>query len=323
MKSTFCPHLWDGFTIIRTGDVFSCCHIKPARSGNINRTRLVDLVNVPEIIEHRTKSLKGELWCYGECNFIRKSMDAATIPACVEVDYLKLKRLDLVFGDKCNISCIMCKQAARRPRRPEVLDPRILIKMIDITPFEGVILQGGEPSFISECLAYMDHLENAGKGYTILTNGLLIDDSMAERLSRHANRVIVSVNAATRGTHEKVNRGSKFDRVIENIQRLRTARQRNRGNVAIIGRMTLTVLALHEIPLFIRKYREFGFDSINFGYDKATVPGYLASNKDFKNRLRSEIVAALEVADTSTIDTLRLEQLDLCPAQAESVPYRH
>ncbi|MFQ6060012.1 MAG: radical SAM protein [Thermoplasmata archaeon] len=323
MKSTFCPHLWDGFTIIRTGDVFSCCKIKPVRLGNIYRTRLIDLVNVPEAVEHRRKSLEGELWCYEECNFIRKNNGLGTIPDNVEIDYLELKRLDILFGEQCNISCIMCKQAARRPRRPEVLNPDVLVEKVDISPFEDIILQGGEPLFIPECLAYMGYLESAGKRYTLLTNGLLIDDAMADRLSRHANRVIISLNAATREVHEKVNRGSRFDRVIDNIERLRSSRRRNGGVMRIIGRMTLTVPSLHEIPLFIQKYKELGFDGINFGYDKETVPGYLASNTDLTDQIRSEVVRAMKGANRGTIDSLRLEQLGLYPTQADGVRYQY
>ena len=54
--------------------------------------------------------------------------------------------------------------------------------------------------------------------------------------------------------------------------------------VVIVGHMTIVVENVHEIPDFIRKRDEFGFEHINFGYDKK-VPPYLADNPELKDEL--------------------------------------
>ena len=75
--------------------------------------------------------------------------------------------------------------------------------------------------------------------------------------------------------------------------------------------MTITIPALSEIPLFLKTYKELGFDRINFGYDRDTVPTYLQDHPEFTAALRNEITSAMSVADCSKIDSLRLSQLGL------------
>lgn len=315
MDTAFCPHLWRAFAIRNNGDVFNCCLSKPVRIGNIYKDDLKTFSKLQIVIEARKRSLTGTLECYNGCNFIKKDIPPEKIPTHINVKYSDLKRLDLMFGEACNIACIMCKQAAKVNKSQDVLDTSVLIEHIDVEPFQDIALQGGEPLFIPECLQYMDYLEDVGKGYTILTNGLLIDEAMTERLVHHANRVIVSINAATKTTHDHINVGSRFEHVISNLRRLRNERDRAGTNLKIIGRMTITTASLHEIPLFIKKFQEFGADYINFGYDKATVPQYLSENPEFFSDLRKKTIEALKESNLELIDTLKLIYLGLVPSK--------
>ncbi|MDI3484795.1 MAG: hypothetical protein PWQ50_15 [Methanolobus sp.] len=309
--STYCPQLWDGVTIDNKGNVFSCCHIQPGSFGNIYSSKLIDLVNNEKAVQYRIASIKGCLDCYSNCNLLntdRIHLPSSTLPYC---KYDEMSRLHLNFGEKCNIACIMCKQPERYKKNKEMLDPDVLIRNIDITPFQEIVIQGGETLFIPQCIQYMDYLASHEKKYTILTNGTLIDDAMADKLSREANVVSISINAATKETHEKVNRGSKWENVISGIEKLVEFRSQNKSSLTIYGRMTLTIHSLHEIPLFLETYKDIGFDRINFGFDKSTVPGYLRNNPEFKKMLSESVREKLKFADCSKIDYLRLEQLGL------------
>lgn len=309
----FCPHLWDTITIDHRGDVFSCCLIQPVRMGSIYSDYLADLINSPEITRLRQESLAGTLPCYAGCNLIDKTKtnlmrhdDLQSI-----ANYQKLHTLYVDFGMKCNISCIMCKQKDRYKTDQTLLNAEMLIRHIDIQPFVNIFLQGGEPLFIHECRKFMDHLAEKKKKYSLLTNGLLIDKEMAARLAQEANIISISLNAATRKTHEMVNRGSSWERVLGNIQYLREYREKYNTNLSINGRMTITVPALPEIPQFLKRYEDFGFDTINFGYDRDTVPEYLHQNPEPAANLSEEIASVMSSVDRSRIDSLRLTQLGL------------
>ena len=313
-----CPLLWNGFGINNRGDVFSCCHMIPPKLGNIYETTLRELANSPAALENRRASLEGKLKCLPSCNLINYEKEPVE-PQNEYTEYQKMSYLHLNFGHYCNILCVMCKIQIHRKKDRSILAPEMLIGNIDLSPFKEIVIQGGEPLFISECKKYLDYLGQIGKKYVLLTNGILIDGRMAYQLARDADRVVISINAATKQTHEFVNKGSNFDRVTSNIQKMIHAREREHTNLVLHGRMTLTTHALHEIPRFIRRYRGLGFDRINFGYDRATVPEYLAQNPGFREQLSKHILDALKQAELANINLLRLEQLSLIPrSYAES-----
>lgn len=308
---TFCSYLWDSIYINRSGEVFACCHQKPIPYGNIHDAPLTELVNSPSAIRLRADSLKGQLSCYPSCTLLDKQRSVPRGHERERIEYSSLKRLHISFGEACNIRCVMCNNPQNHAASPILLDPKVVIRNIDLTPFITIMLRGGEPLVIRECLEYMDYLEEIGKRYTILTNGTLIDDARAQRLAEHAHSVIVSLNGATKEGHESVNKGSHFERVVENIQRMRRARDSLGSGMILVGHMTITTSNLHEVPLFLRSFREFGFDRVNFGYWKETVPPYLATHPEFAERLREETSAAMQEVGELDVDALRLKLLGL------------
>jgi len=316
----FCPQLWDGVYINRAGNVYPCCHQNPVCLGNIRESRLADLVNGGFALEARRRSLNGTLDCYPSCTLLDKASIRRSGDETPSVAYGRMRRLHVSFGEACNIRCAMCSHPLRHARNPIVLDASIVIRNVEITPFEEIVLQGGEPLYVPACSEYMSYLESVGKRYTLLTNGLLIDDATAERLARHAKIVSISINGATKVTHERVNRGSDFERVLSSIETLRKARSRLGTDMMISGRMTLTPQNVHEIPQFLRTFRDLGIDRVNFGFVRETVPPFLAVKRELAAQLRREVSATLIESGGEDVDVLRLHQLGLLDGAV--TPYR-
>ena len=307
---TFCPELWNSVSIDHRGNVFSCCLNKPAKLGNIYKNRLSDMINCDDLIKHRDASLSGCLDCYSGCTWVKKGAKEAH-PNSSVIEYNNLKTITIAFGESCNISCIMCRQRKRSAEVKERLDPEALIKNVSIDPFSTIFLTGGEPLLMEESLAYMSHLSKIGKRFGLSTNGMLLNESVSRFLAPNINFITISLNAATKEMHEMVNRGSSFDTVLNNIRYLRGLRESMSLRFDIIGRMTITVESLKEIPAFIQNYQKLGFDKINFGFDKETVPKYIDNDPVFKNTLRNEIISELRVSDCKNVDTHRLSVLGL------------
>ena len=317
---TFCSYLWEGIYINRSGEVFACCHQKPVPYGNIHSAPLSELVNSFSALRLRSDALKGKLSCYPSCNLLDKEHSFPQGNERMRIDYKSLKRLHISFGEACNIRCVMCNNPQNHATNPILLDPKVVIRNVDVTPFMTIMLRGGEPLVLRQCLAYMDYLEEIGKRYTILTNGILIDDSRAHRLAEHAHSVIVSLNGATKEGHESVNKGSCFERVVENIKRMKRARDSLGSKLIIVGHMTITTSNIHEVPLFLRLFKELGFDRVNFGLVKETVPTYLASHPEFAKRLREETAVAMREVGELDVDALRLKLLGLWqPAPTKNI----
>ena len=126
-----------------------------------------------------------------------------------------------------------------------------------------------------------------------------------------------SLNAASKEIHEIVNAGSKFEKVLRNVKRVVDAKREVGGEVLIGGQMTIVEQNIHEIPEFIVKREEFGFEVSKFSYDWR-VPRLLARDPALKSRLTEEIGAAIETAmrgkaagELKRIHTERLSMLGL------------
>ncbi len=282
-KKTFCPRLWDEVFISKNGDVFSCCHKKPAALGNIHQTDLRDICNSRIIQGLRESSLSGRLGCYRKCSILRR--DKALEAKGCRIDYRGLRRLKLSFSDACNINCLMCR---RRAFDNVSLEFGLLKKRIDLAHFESLEIQGGEPLFIRAAKEFFDYAVSLGKKPSFLTNGTLIDDKWAIKIAAHSSFIYFSINAATKETHEYINRGSKWELVLDNIRKVGEARKSLSSGLKIVGHMTIVPKNVAEVPLFIRGFRELGFDKINFGYDWK-VPFYLKCHPLVARRIGFEV----------------------------------
>ncbi len=306
-KQTFCPRLWNEVFINKEGGVFTCCHKKPHVLGNIYHEKLQDICNNRIIQDLRQESLTGRLACYNSCTILRKDKDVA-LKVNLKINYSDLKRMKISFADVCNINCIMC---GRNLRDKKSLDFETIKRQVDLSPFSNIEIQGGEPLFIEEAKKFFDHASSLNKKVSFLTNGILINDEWAKKIALYSSFVYFSLNAATKETHEFINRGSKWEVVLENIQKVHRARNALHTAVKIIGHMTIVRRNVKEIPLFINIFKKLGFDSINFGYN-IQVPFYLKCHPFKLIRLRQKIKDAIKNSDDPlSISDYRLKLLRL------------
>lgn len=299
-NDTFCPILWDSLLIDPDGSIFSCCHCKPGLLGNIYQNKLSDVYNNETIQKFRKDSLAGTLHCYPTCILLDKTKHYNT-----EVSIGNYSKLMVRFGSKCHIHCIMCYYDRNGPTLSfERMKPNL-----ELSPFKHIDITGGEPLFIQDAKAFFDYAASLGKKVSLMSNGLLIDDEWAEKIARHSAFIYISLNAATKETHELVNKGSHWEKVMVNVQRLRDAKVRLGTNVMIHGHMTIVIENLHEVADFIRRFPQFGFENISFGFDYH-VPPYLREHPEIMQKVSKEVTSAVgQCSDPSLIDANRLKQL--------------
>ncbi|OVE78102.1 hypothetical protein BVX98_01375 [bacterium F11] len=306
---TTCPMLWDDVFISEDGNVYACCHSQPAILGNIYENHLRDIVNGESAQRMRRFSLEGKLLCYPSCSLLDKKKIVKNPNRDITTDYDTLKSLKILFGEKCNISCIMCPQDHKRELS---IDHERMAQNLDLTPFESIEIQGGEPMFIRSANRFYDYAASHKKKVSFLTNGLLMNTNWAEKIAKHSGWIYVSLNAATKKTHEIVNRGSEWEKVMKNIQMLRTARNEHNTNLKIKGHMTIVKENIDEIPEFIQQHKAFGFDEIDFGFN-FDIPLYLKTHPNTKRTLKKQVQEAIQSFDgnNTVIQDLRLKMLGL------------
>jgi MoaA/NifB/PqqE/SkfB family radical SAM enzyme len=299
-----CSWIHEGLTILPTGDVCACCHKLPGTVGNIYENTLEEIFNGDRIKEFRQQEIDGTLPCLKGCNIPQGDV----LEDSIHHDYqTNLRRLQVEFGERCNIRCVMCPQDHKSTVE---LDPDVLVRNIDIPPScTNVHFFGGEPTILKSARKLFDHCIEQGTKITLITNGLAISEDMAAKIALHAKSISFSLNAASKEIHEIVNEGSKFEKVLRNIKRVIDAKARLKGAAIVIGHMTIVAQNLHEIPQFIRKRKEFGFQFVNFGYD-VRVKRVLARDPALKARLVAEIRAAIEEVPSGERAKFQLARLE-------------
>lgn len=292
-QSTYCPNLWTDAFIDDKGRVYGCCHTMPFRLGNLHAATLEEIWNGWRWRSARALSLGRILPCYDRCRLLDAEA-RATRPVRGEgasAPYARLRRIKILFGELCNIRCVMCPQDHRSTRQ---LSVGLLKRSVDFTHIESIEIQGGEPLAMKECkAAYRWLTEDLGKKVNFLTNGTLISEVWAERIARGSDWLYVSVNGVEPETIERVSAGLRYDRLVEGIRRLQEARTRLGCPLELVGSFTIVPENIREVARFPDLCKRLGLDRAEFGYDIVSVPRWCDDHPEEAARIRDTLQAIL------------------------------
>ena len=177
-----------------------------------------------------------------------------------------------ITGTWCNLECTHCINASGpndpwlKPIAPEVA--REAIREADELGVKEIYFTGGEPFLHGEILALLaDALAVAPT--TVLTNGTLIDDAMADRLAALARgaayslEIRVSLDDTDPEKNDRVRGAGAFDKAVRAIQLLH-----ERGLLPIV---TATEITRHEHAGGQRMYERFRGFLTGLGIEKPRV----------------------------------------------------
>lgn len=190
----------------------------------------------------------------------------------------------------CNLRCPMClmslpaEDRARYGRADQELSPGRVIELVrqgaeagqKAMGFGGLwepLLEPALPEIVAEArkAGLVDVMFN--------TNGLLLTEKTGRALMEAGlTRLMISLDAASRETYEKMRVGSDFETVVANIENFMSLRRRL-GRALPLVRISFcrTAVNEHELGPFIARWREAAdFFSIQaYGrYESAYPPGF-------------------------------------------------
>jgi len=127
--------------------------------------------------------------------------------------------------NRCGARCLACCEDSGPDRawrdelsREEALELARRIIACDV-PY--VAFGGGEPLGVAHCFEVFETLTEGGVAIKLETDGSRIDDAVADRIAALAlDCVQISVDGATRATHERMRPGSSFASAVGAIRRL-------------------------------------------------------------------------------------------------------
>jgi len=236
---------------------------KDALIGNLYEESFDEIWNSKKAIEIRKNALKS---CYFHCiipQCIAKSnYNIRLVPPNSEINFkLKQKsypKMVCIGADsECNASCIMCRPHISRMsgEELEIASKRIQELYIPILKdAKWLTLSTTADPFASRNTRLL--MKTAAETYpdlkfNLITNGILCDKfncddiGITERLSR----VMVSVHAATEETYNKVVKNGNFNKVLENLDWLKSLLEKE-SIAQLFMAFVVTPKNYHEIPLF-------------------------------------------------------------------------
>ena len=195
--------------------------------------------------------------------------------------------LDIEPNNTCNFRCPHC-QVPYWSKPASYLDAERFARILRQVPhLAGVKLQGmGEPLLNKHLAGLLKLGESRGLSMQFISNGSVLSDETAAALADlSAAEIAFSLDGATKETFERIRAGGTFERVIENIRRLVSARGPKRKPV-LSGWTLATRENVGELARIVRLAKEIGLDRL-------TIQTFLSDwgKKDMKARTDEHRVA--------------------------------
>ncbi len=157
----------------------------------------------------------------------------------------------------CNLNCIHCRAGACPEADPNQLttdEGKSLIDGIRKVGTPILIMTGGEPLLRSDFFELADHAVKSGLRAVIATNGVLVDDSIAQDLAKVGiPRASVSIDGSSAQDHDGFRKiPGAFDASLKGIECLRSA------GVDVQINTTLTRRNRHQLADIIKLAESVG-----------------------------------------------------------------
>lgn len=121
---------------------------------------------------------------------------------------------------KCNLHCVHCLSDAGVSAGNELTTPecRVLVDQLTALKVFQVNIGGGEPFMREDFLDLLKYCHERGLVTCVSTNGMLIDDGLAKRLSRLKMLYLqVSLDGATPEVNDRIRGKGTYEKIVNSI----------------------------------------------------------------------------------------------------------
>ncbi len=183
---------------------------------------------------------------------------------------LKSKPLSLtvVLTNKCTLKCKMCgfwDKSWCDGKDFDITESRV-IEIEKLLPYLDQITWTGGEIFLSK---YFERLFNKASTYPhlkqmILTNGSLINEKWARKLTSTDITICYSIDGATKKTYENIRIGGKFEDLLRNIELINKYKEKCSHKIVTGIQFTVMKTNYHEMKKMLDFAKEHGFSFIRF-----------------------------------------------------------
>jgi radical SAM protein with 4Fe4S-binding SPASM domain len=194
--------------------------------------------------------------------------------------------LDIELTNRCNLNCSGCpRKKMNRPYGDMSFDlfKRIIDKGYPYIYFSWLHLFG-EPLLNSNVAAMVSYASKKQVACGISTNATVLNQELARNLCMSKlDTIIISIDATTDQTYNKIRRGGNFGQVIKNTETLLNLPERKNIKHTII-QMVKMKKNQHEVDDFINKWK--GFSRNVHIKEEDSWAGYFKNNSKSNSIMR-------------------------------------
>lgn len=293
LKDLFCLEPFQTAMIDELGEVYICgCKAwLPTPVGNIN-DEPIDVILGNSISNKIRKSITNHSYTYCDekvCKLIRNKELKHRNDLPIEFEHLKdwsetkhqntLKRIFFAGDRTCNLSCPSCRtqvvkydnqlQLNNKQKRDAVVD--LFVKNLFSSPnhkLEEIVMSTSGEIFASEIL--LEVLQKADLSnfprckLHIQTNGLLMKDRW-HRLKQWSDRVStvnLTADACTKVEYERLRRGGRYERLIENLEWFK--QKKVAGGINFIVKMVVQKDNIDQLEQFYDFAKSYNADEVHY-----------------------------------------------------------
>lgn len=162
--------------------------------------------------------------------------------------------IEVEVSTLCNLRCKMCEHTYWK-EKSQMMSFEQLKKIVEQFPkLKWIGLTGIGESFLNpDFMKMVKYVKGKSLYLELYDTFFLIDEKFSRGLiEAGVDRMIVSIDAATPKTYEKIRVGAKFDRVLENIKGLRRLKKKMKAHYPeITFHYIISKTNIHEVLPFV------------------------------------------------------------------------
>ena len=171
--------------------------------------------------------------------------------------------IDVEPIDTCNFACDHCQVTHWTRKVTRLTTERLLSILRQLPMLRQFKLQGmGEPLLNRHLIEMLEEGEIGGSAISIITNGSVYTENIAQRLSSlRGTTIIISMDGATAETFEAIRVNGNFQKVVDNVADM-VRRRGRRVWPGIELRSVITLRNAHELSDLVRLAKRLGVDRL-------------------------------------------------------------
>lgn len=176
------------------------------------------------------------------------------------------KELNFQMTNQCPLKCKMCNISKLQPKGGE-LTIEEMKKILDEVKKWGtkyVSFVGGEALVRkNDTIELIDYANRNGFDTTLISSGYFLDEKTCKTLiDIGLNRLTISLDGATKETHDFIRGSGSFEQAIESMKRLVRLRKNNNNGIRLDFSTAVMSYNFRELPDIYKLAKEIGVDQL-------------------------------------------------------------